>query len=366
MSIFPTITNLDEFRQAVGEVPGIEFRTNDDGFTVASYYIIESSMFRNEYARECRGITFDSTGKLVCRPFHKFFNLNENERTQERDLDWSLVHTVMDKRDGSMITPVLIDADTIAYKTKRTFTSNEARIAQTNFGYLTPQYMFSLHYCKLGFTPIFELTSPSNRIVVPYNVAELTLLAIRNIETGEYLSRHEIEAIAEEWNVPIVATFNELYNEQGITPFKDQIENATFIEGFVVQFNDGEMLKMKTLWYLSLHHTVTFTTEKNIAEMVLDNTVDDFKSYCNWADNTALYDKVCEIETRVVSTLNEIIDTVDDTVANCNCETPKEFALTYQDHIYFHLLIAKFRGLKPDYAKFFKTNHLFEYSTECV
>lgn len=100
MNIFPTITNLDEFKANVGDIPGIEFKTNEDGYTVASYYILDSKVFDNPYARECRGITFDKNGKLVSRPFHKFFNLGEKEATLEQNLDWNNVATVMDKRDG--------------------------------------------------------------------------------------------------------------------------------------------------------------------------------------------------------------------------------------------------------------------------
>lgn len=35
------------------------------------------SFVANSTIRECRGIKFSHTGQLLCRPFHKFFNLNE-------------------------------------------------------------------------------------------------------------------------------------------------------------------------------------------------------------------------------------------------------------------------------------------------
>jgi RNA ligase len=364
MSIFPTITNLEEFKANVGEIPGIEFITVPGGYTIASYYILDSKVFQNPYARECRGITFDRNGKLVSRPLHKFFNLGERESTLEKNVDWSTISSFMDKRDGSMISPVLFEDETIKFKTKRSFTSDPAVLVNDTFGPNTPQYNFSLHLCKLGYTPIFEITSPSNRIVVSYKETELVLLAVRHNETGKYATRQEIVDYAYDWNIPIVDVFSDV----DIHKIKHDAATVSGIEGWVMQFNNGEMIKLKTAWYLSLHGSVTFTTEKNIAEMVIDETVDDFKSYCTSVGDLDLFDKVSAIETRVNKTLSEIIEEVNTTVATCGIETGqfKEFALTYNTHPLFWLLMMKFKGQEPAYAKYFLNNHLHEYSRECI
>lgn len=364
MNIFPTITNLDEFKANVGDIPGIEFKTNEDGYTVASYYILDSKVFDNPYARECRGITFDKNGKLVSRPFHKFFNLGEKEATLEQNLDWNNVATVMDKRDGSMISPVLFEDGTIKFKTKRTYTSDEAIHANNTFGPGTPQYEMSKELCQLDCTPIFELTSPVNRIVVAYKETELTLLAVRHNESGNYITRGEIEALGSARNVPIVGT--NLWSS--IADYKDKIDTLTAFEGFVIQFHTGEMIKMKTLWYMSLHRNVTFTTEKNIVEMIFNETLDDFKSYCTTVEDFDLFATVEELELRVNKTLSEIINEVTTTVANCGIAAGcfKEFALTYNTDPLFWLLMMKFKGQEPAYAKYFLTNHLHEYSRECI
>ena len=364
MNIFPVITNLDEFRANVGEIPGIEFKTNEDGYTVASYYILDSKVFQNPYARECRGITFDKNGKLVSRPFHKFFNLGEKEDTLEKNINWDTVATVMDKRDGSMITPVLFEDGTLKFKTKRTYTSDEAKYANEYFGEDSNQYKLSHHLCLQECTPIFELTSPANRIVVAYKEPELTLLAIRYNETGEYWTRGELEAIATSYQVPTVS----LNLWTNIDDYKQQLETLTAFEGFVIQFFNGEMIKLKTAWYMSLHHSVTFTTEKNVAEMVIEETIDDFKSYCTTVGDQDLYDKVVAIETRVTETLTSLITEVNHTVATCGIEPNqhKEFALTYNTHPLFWLLMMKYKGQEPAFGKYFLNNHLHEYSRECI
>ena len=364
---FPVINTLAEFKEQVGNVPGIEFKTDERGYTVASYYILDDSVFNSEYARECRGITFDPNGVIASRPFHKFFNLNQKEATLEKNIDWNDVHTIMNKADGSMITPVLING-VIEWKTKRTFTSAEAQYAMANFGANSVQAIFATAMMEKGFTAIFELTSPANRIVVPYKEPNLALLAIRNNVTGEYTNRDELANLAAKYNVPVIEyeKFISLYQQEGIRPFKESVDFDTGIEGYVIQFNSGDMVKMKTRWYVSLHRVVTFVTEKNVAEMVIEQTLDDYKSYCMSVGETDLFDKVNKIESRVVAQLIELSTEVGFIIMGDNSTTPKEFAVKYKEHPLFHLLICKFRGKEPNYTEYFSRNFLSGYTNVCI
>ena len=365
MSNFPIITNLADFKEKVGEVKGIEFKTNSQGYTVASYYILESDVFKNEYARECRGITFDPDGKVASRPFHKFFNLNENESTQEGNIDWSSVTSVLDKMDGSMITPVLMDG-VVTFKTKRAFTSDEAIYANEQFGYLSHQYQFSKFMCKQGFTPIFELTSRANRIVCSYKEPALTLLAIRSNETGEYFSRMDLVILAESWEIPYVKSFINEYELSGLDWFKQSVKNDINKEGYVFHFSNGQMIKMKTAWYMTLHHVVTFTTERNVAEMVLSEQVDDFKAYIASIDEPDMLNTVNRIEHRVVSEINDIITEVDSILDLKEFDNPKDFAIKYRGHSLFYLLMNSFREKENNYKEFFLKTRLNTYTTHCI
>jgi tRNA splicing ligase len=77
---------------------------------IVSYMIGNKELWDDPLARECRGITFDAeTGDCICTPFEKFFNVGEREETQEHVLPWNNIKHVYEKRDGSMLTPVLID-----------------------------------------------------------------------------------------------------------------------------------------------------------------------------------------------------------------------------------------------------------------
>jgi len=72
-----------------------------DGYQVIDYQI--SPQFEDKIQRECRGIKFDASGYLIARPFHKFYNLNEAEETQQNNIDWTKKHRIFEKLDGSMV-----------------------------------------------------------------------------------------------------------------------------------------------------------------------------------------------------------------------------------------------------------------------
>jgi RNA ligase len=89
----------------------------------------EEYNFRN-LKREVRGIVFDkSTGSIVSRSMHKFFNVNEREESSVRRIDTLIrelrkqdstkpAFHVLEKLDGSLVTPILETVDVKA-QTKR-------------------------------------------------------------------------------------------------------------------------------------------------------------------------------------------------------------------------------------------------------
>ena len=62
--------------------------------------------------RELRGLIFcNTTGQVISRRFQKFFNYGEREDVMTLDL--SQPHVILDKLDGSMITPFKINGKII-------------------------------------------------------------------------------------------------------------------------------------------------------------------------------------------------------------------------------------------------------------
>lgn len=139
--------------------------------------------------RECRGLKFYPDGTIAARTFHKFFNMGEREETQPHLIDFSRDHTIMEKRDGSMLHPMKVNKD-IRWMTKMGITSVSEQAEE--FINKNSKYQNFANWCiENQLTPIFEWTSPNNKIVIGYEIDELVLLAVRKNVTGEYLKIHK-------------------------------------------------------------------------------------------------------------------------------------------------------------------------------
>ena len=197
---FPIIKTIDDV------LPALEGRDEfivapRDGFTVINYnvgfedtFTIDVNDLMDNYGtmipkglmrRECRGLFFDADGKLISRPLDKFFNVGEREETLFYNIDMSRPHKIYTKLDGSMIRPVFINSS-LRWCTK---------MGITDVGLQVEQYISkNLHYVDFAnwaidnqLTLIFEFTSLNNRIVISYDEDILTLLAVRENITGNYL-----------------------------------------------------------------------------------------------------------------------------------------------------------------------------------
>lgn len=125
---------------------------------------------------------------------NKFFNLNES-KFDGTDYSWMIedikdkkITRVQEKLDGSVISFVKLPNGKIVAKSKMSFDSEQAKMAQEIFD--NSWELRSMVETIMGDdkTAIFELISPFNQIVLPYNETELRLLQIRDNKTGEYAS----------------------------------------------------------------------------------------------------------------------------------------------------------------------------------
>lgn len=188
---FPIIVSIDDV------LPAIEGRdefivADKKDYIVINYVVMQESTFQldpnnnfGEYRRECRGIKFYPDGRIMARPFHKFFNVNEKEETQSHKIDLTQKHLILPKIDGSMVHPIVV-GNNIRWATKMGIT--DVAMNAEVFVAKNPKYERFAEYCvEKELTPIFEWVSPKNRIVIPYEEENLILLAVRDNITGEYL-----------------------------------------------------------------------------------------------------------------------------------------------------------------------------------
>lgn len=302
--ILPTIKYRDEFIVAEREWGTVinyqvnyidtfpRANTKDDALNL--HYVLR---------RECRGIKFGLDGNILARPFHKFFNLNERSETADTNIDWNNPFKILQKLDGSMIHPILVD-DTIFWCTKMGITdvADQAKsFAAKNAKYEN----FARDMIAKGITPLLEWCSRDQRIILDYSEDNLVLLALRNMITGEYINYNIMVNTALQYDIPIVDAFDGTFN--GIAEFLEDVTDRENEEGYVLRFDTGHAVKVKNLWYCQLHKTKELLNfEKDVVGLVLRNTHDDAKSFMD-QDNIDRLDKFADdLISNIKSTASEL------------------------------------------------------------
>jgi len=277
---FPEINHINDV------LPHIEGRTEfriveKEGYTVVNYAVAFDETFKwddndpigSAVRRECRGITFDKEGKLICRKYHKFFNVGEKEETQLNKINLYEPHIVLEKLDGS-----LISAQPTPYGFRLCTKMGVTEVAMNAEVFIADKPHYSSFISAMfdgGMTPLFEWISRKNRVVVDYPEDNLILTGIRNTTKGVYLLYENMMELAEHWNIPIVKAVNGLA-VQDINLFVKQVREWESDEGVVIRFNSGKMLKIKADDYVLRHKSKdSISQEKNVLECVLGDAVDD-------------------------------------------------------------------------------------------
>ena len=300
---FPTIRNISDV------LPAIEGRDEfvvavKEGYTVINYNVMMADTFDCNIRRECRGIIFDTaTGDIIRRPFHKFFNVNEREETQDHVVDLSQSHAILEKLDGSMIAPFVVD-DQLIWGTKMGAT--EVAEPVEDFVLLHENYsQFARFIIRRGYTPIFEWCSRKQRIVLDYKEDQLILTAIRDLTTGRYMSLDLVTNTADLYFIPTVRAFEPQSDMKSFIEYVRLLEDR---EGFVVRFDDGHMLKLKCDWYVQIHKAKEkILQDRNIVELILDDKLDDVKAHLPQEDRDRLTQFESDFNKAVTDTVAYIV-----------------------------------------------------------
>lgn len=285
---FPRIDHIDDVLPHVTE--GIKVRERD-GYLVVDYTYASPGTFTNSVNLECRGLKFDTSGTLIARPLHKFFNVGE--RQQVNEIDWRQAHTVYEKLDGSMVHGCGLDGDVVLMT--RGGISPQAEMAMER----ASESVWSLlrHCVSKGITPVFEFTSPDNRIVVPYTRDEITLLAARDNESGEYI---EISGLSSLFDVPSARRFSSVGDPYAFVSSARELVGS---EGYVIAFESGHRLKIKGDDYVYRHTALaTIGSEKRVLQMVLDGADDDMRHLLP----EVLQDRLSSYKRRLDAKINDL------------------------------------------------------------
>lgn len=229
------------------------------------YHQFESD-FSNPIVRCCRGSVYDICGDTVrpyLMPFFKFSNYGEPGADP---IDWNHTVYVRDKLDGSLLKLLKEPSGADLWTTNGSFDTAvaipEPYPAETEEQLPPPHTFASLRDYALkghedavknlprGWTFLFELTSPYNKIIVPYRKTKLTLLGCRDDRGQEHTPEWAQEAFGLAFETPTVYP---LASIDAVIRYCASID-ANDREGVVVQDAYFNRVKIKAEHYLSLAH----------------------------------------------------------------------------------------------------------------
>jgi RNA ligase len=333
---FPEINNISDVLPHIAGRYEFIVVHKDYGISVVNYTHQSSETFPpvtdDDYLtpailRECRGLVFDTeTGEIVSRRLSKFHNFFERPDTSV--IDVSKPHQVLEKLDGSFISPIILPGSTgVRYISKMGLTSTSMQ-AET-FAASHPEYdLFARHCISWDATSIFEWCSPENRIVVAYEEDALILLAVRDNRSGVYWNYDSMVQMADAWNIPCVkAVCPPLSSPAAFAEFEATVRAWEGAEGVVLTWDDGSRVKIKADAYVSLHRAKSLTeNERDVVGLILDDKTDDLLPLLPDADKIKMeafrVAVWCDIENFVYAVRQEVAALLEKGV------TRKEFALT--------------------------------------
>ncbi|MEZ4320662.1 MAG: nucleotidyl transferase AbiEii/AbiGii toxin family protein [Myxococcota bacterium] len=197
---------------------------------------------RRQVLRECRGLTFHADGRLLSRKLHRFAGFSE------KDVPPGAPRAV-EKLDGSMVSPLVLDG-TVRLVTRR----GPSELGDRATPLLTDRARRVFRdLLARDQTPVLEWTSRSHRIVLAHPEDRLTLLAVRDHATGAYGDWDALAEIAADAGLPVPRTLGRIADP---VAFAAEVRAQTDGEGWVLQWDDGTWMKLKSDRYRRLHRVV--------------------------------------------------------------------------------------------------------------
>lgn len=261
--------------------------------------------------RECRGIVLEKdTWRLVAKPFHRFFNVGENQEEFAR-FDWTQF-VAQSKEDGSLIIVYNYDnkwhvntSGSFGLQILDCYAGNWQDLFWNALG--TTDKVFEGHEDK---TFIFELCTPYNKIVRQYRRPAAYLLSAFVTEDFGFheLCWSEADQLAAKLDFLRPECFN-FWNSQTNDPheelknflYKKEEEDPSY-EGLVLRDVNGLRFKWKTSTYVSMHHMKdngNILLPKNLVPVVLSGEI---------AEVIAVMPEVTTAMSQVEEKLNQVID----------------------------------------------------------
>jgi hypothetical protein len=258
--------NRDTFEEELTKAPYFVKATKHPdrpNLVMFKYQQFESD-FSNPVVRCCRGSVYDireDSVKPYLMPFFKFANYGEKG---EDPIDWNHTLYVRDKLDGSLLKLLKESDGNDLWTTNGSFKLDveipEQYTAQTE-EQIPPPYTFAslrdyalrgheeeVKNLPAGWTFMFELTSPYNRIIVPYGETKLTLLGCRDEHGLEHTPEWARETFKLGFETPAIYPLKTI---DEVIAYCESIDSNNR-EGVVVQDGNFNRVKIKSAHYRDL------------------------------------------------------------------------------------------------------------------
>jgi len=346
----PTYEQAKEMVSSKGDLVFYETINYVDGFKISVFNyrlaqymdFVEPVVGKNYKAHELRGLTyvFNEDGTLFNRYllFNKFFNLNQVTESMYDAVKNKKIKCVYNKDDGSLITFIKLPNDKIIAKTKVGLDNEQVEAVNVLLKNNKVISNFVAECLEKDLVTMWEYVSFKNKIVLDYKDSNLILLKVRNLKTGEYVDVEEFRGRG----FDVVRKVNQFTDLDSIITWA---ETAKDVEGVVVTFDDEFMVKIKTQWYCDLHHLIdSINREDYVAQMILNETIDDVISKLDPKTDIELINWMKDIERKIKKYISERMKDVEILVRNFN-GSMKDFALEYRKHKDFALAASVLKGV---------------------
>jgi RNA ligase len=226
----------------------------------------------NDITRTCRGLIVNvETDEVLARPFPKFFNWDEPEapRILDDQVVWYYDNIVY--RVGG----------TLYMATRGSFASEQAKLGTALLRKFNGKHLDWLHsYIDMGYTPLFEICGPDNRIVLRYDDNFLASLGFIKVEDGTF--------------IPPLTTLYPLEQGRTMRALLSDV-SRTNSEGWVVWLSHDKPVKIKQADYIELHRMMSNLSRKEVWRQLRAGTYAEYVQHLpdelfilaeQWAEDT--------------------------------------------------------------------------------
>jgi RNA ligase len=209
----------------------------------------------DDITKMCRGLVLDGDGNVIAKSFNKFFNMEEHSSNEIPNESFE----VFEKMDGSLGILFWYEGNWV-FATKGSFNSDQAKKG------IEMLSKYDVNPLPKGYTILFEVIYPENRIVCDYGDNEsLVVLSMISNANGVELDYSSLKQICDVSGFPLVKRYDGIDDYKTL---KSIINNNQ--EGFVVRFKSGFRMKIKGEEYVRLHRILTGFSNINIWEILKD------------------------------------------------------------------------------------------------